>query len=151
MVSGGEAAGFEIFPVTADRGIRAWGPDLPEVFRQAALGLWSLIVEPAAVSRVQSTRVEASAEDREALLAAWLNELLFLYETQGFVAADCAIQSLTETTLLAEVWGEPLDRRRHFQVGHVKAATYHLLSVAPTDGGWEGRVVVDVLGTRETP
>jgi SHS2 domain-containing protein len=33
---------------------------------------------------------------------------------------------------------------RHVIVGHVKAVTYHQLSVGQTALGWEARVVVDV-------
>jgi SHS2 domain-containing protein len=139
-----DAAGFEIFALTADKGIRAWGPDLGGVFVQAACGLWSLMVEPGTVRRERMIPVEVKAADRETLLVAWLNEILYLYETREFVMADCAIRTLTDTALTAEMWGEPVDRARHPMVGHVKAVTYHLLQVRPTSEGWEGQVVVDV-------
>ena len=139
-----DAAGFEIFALTADKGIRAWGPDPGEVFVQAACGLWSLMVEPGTVRRERMIPVEVKAADRETLLVAWLNEMLYLYETREFVMADCLIRTLTDTALTAEMWGEPVDRARHPMVGHVKAVTYHLLQVRPTSEGWEGQVVVDV-------
>ena len=90
------------------------------------------------------TPVSVEASDREALLVAWLNELVYLYEAKELIGADCRIVSLTETSLNAEVWGETLDRSRHVIVGHVKAVTYHQLHVGPTAKGWEARVVVDV-------
>ncbi len=139
-----DAGGFEIFAVTADKGIRAWGRDLPEVFVNAARGMWSLMVEPGMARRERMFPVKVEAGDRETLLVAWLNELLYLHETEGFVATECAIRHLTDTTLEAEVWGERVDRERHPLVGHVKAATYHLLQVQPAEGGWEAQVVVDV-------
>src|SRR3972149_10523497 len=43
--------GFEVFAVTADMGVRAWGKDLPEVFANAARGMWSLMVEPGRAPR----------------------------------------------------------------------------------------------------
>ena len=138
------AAGFEIFAVTADKGIRAWGPDRTSVFRQAALGLWSLMVDPVAVARRHMTPVTVDAADRETLLVAWLNELLYLYEAKDVIGADCAILSLTATHLDAEVLGEAVDTTRHAVMSHVKAATYHQLRVGPTADGWEARVVVDV-------
>ena len=140
----GEAAGFEIFAITADKGIRAWGRDLAEVFVNAARGMWSLMVEAgtARADRMLPVRVEAS--DRETLLVAWLNELLYLHEVEEFVAAKFAITHFSDTRLEAEVWGERVDRGRHPLVGHVKAVTYHLLRVQPADGGWEAQVVVDV-------
>ena len=138
------AAEFEIFAVTADKGIRAWGPDLPEVFLNTARGLWSLIVEPGAARAERMVPVKVEAGDRETLLVAWLNELLYLHEVEEFVAAEFAITHLSDTALEAEVWGEGVDRARHPLVGHVKAATYHRLRVQPVQGGWEAQVVVDV-------
>lgn len=136
--------GFEVFAVTADKGVRAWGKDLPEVFANTAQGMWSLMVEPGRAQRREMLPVTVEAGDRETLLVAWLNELLYLHEVEGFVAADFEVSHLTDTRLEAEVWGERMDRTRHPLVGHVKAATYHLLHVRPTDGGWEAQVVVDV-------
>jgi protein archease len=142
--SSDERRGFEIFPMTADQGIRAWGRDLAELFANAAGGLWSLMVEPGTVRRVRMLSVEVEAADRETLLVAWLNELLYLHEAEEFVMAACSIRHMADTALSAEVWGESVDRARHPMVGHVKAVTYHLLLVRPTAEGWEGQVVVDV-------
>jgi SHS2 domain-containing protein len=139
-----DSAGFEIFAVTADKGIRAWGRDLPAVFVNAARAMWSLMVEPGTARSTRMLPVKVEAADRETLLAAWLNELLFLHEVEGFVAAEFVITHLAETRLEAEVWGERVDRERHPLVGHVKAATYHMLRILPTDAGWEAQVVVDV-------
>jgi SHS2 domain-containing protein len=143
-VSRPQAAGFEIFDVTADKGIRATGRDLPEVFITAARGMWSLMVEPGTARRQRMIPLKVEAGDRETLLVAWLNELLYLHEVESFVAADFMIRHLTDTTLEAEVWGETVVRARHPLVGHVKAATYHLLQISPTKGGWQAQVVVDV-------
>jgi SHS2 domain-containing protein len=137
-------AGFEIFDVTADKGIRAWGEDPATVFEEAARALWSLMIVPAGVKAQRAVRVAVEASDSEALLVAWLNELLYLYETQWLIGADCRVLSWTETHLDAEVRGETVDRRRHTVVGHVKAATYHQLHLGQTAGRWEARVVVDV-------
>ena len=140
----GKGNGFEIFPLTADKGIRAWGRDLAGLFVNAARGLWSLMVEPGAVRRERMIPVKVEAADRETLLVAWLNEMLYLYETREFVMADCSILTLTDTALSAEIWGESIDRERHLMLGHVKAVTYHLLQVRTTPEGWQGQVVVDV-------
>ena len=139
-----ERSGFEIFALTADKGIRAWGRDLPEVFTNAARGLWSLMVEPGTVRLLQAYPVRAEASDRETLLVAWLNELLYLHEAQGVALAEFDITRLEEESLQATAKGELMDRERHPPVGHVKAVTYHMLSLRPTATGWEAQVVVDV-------
>lgn len=140
----GADAGFEIFAVTADKGIRTWGPDRASIFRQAALGLWSLMVDSATVVCRSAVPLTVEADDHESLLIAWLNELLYLYETEGFIGGDCEARSLTDTRLVAEVRGETVDRTRHVILSHVKAVTYHQLHMGPTATGWEARVVVDV-------
>ena len=144
MVSVRLPFGFETFAVTADTGIRAWGPTLASVFREAARGLWSLMVEEGTVECREWVTLSVTAGDRETLLVAWLNELLCLHETRAFVAGEWRIRSLCETALEAEVGGEGVDTARHVVLGHVKAATYHELVVRPTEAGWEARVIVDV-------
>ena len=141
---GCETAGFEIFAMTADKGIRAWGRDLTEVFVNAARGMWSLMVEAGTVRPERMLPVRVEAGDREMLLVAWLNELLYIHEVEEFVVAEFSIPHLSDTTLEAEVWGERVDRARHPLLGHVKAVTYHLLRVQKADGGWQAQVVVDV-------
>jgi tRNA nucleotidyltransferase (CCA-adding enzyme) len=137
-------SGFEIFAVTADKGIRAWAPDAPGLFRAAALGLWSLMVDPAGVARAREERVAVEAGDRETLLVAWLNELCYLHEVRAFAGADVTVHALSDTALSASAWGDTLDPARHRVIGHVKAVTYHGLRIAETPGGLEARVVVDV-------
>jgi SHS2 domain-containing protein len=136
--------GYAIFAVTADKGIRAWGADPAAAFRQAARGLSSLLVEPAGVCVRQSRALEVSGDDREGLLVAWLNEILFVYETEGFVCADCALSDWADTRLRGVLHGEILDPARHVLVGQVKAATYHQVQMRETEQGWEVRAVVDV-------
>lgn len=136
--------GFEIFEVTADQGIHAFAPDLPGLFRQAALGLCSLMVQPTGVERRDALAIHTAAPDRDALLVAWLNDLLFVHEVHGFAPRDVAILWFAETALDAEVWGETLDPVRHQVVGHVKAATYHGLQITGEAGRWDARVIVDV-------
>ena len=84
-------------------------------------------------------RVVASAGDRPALLAAWLEELLFLAESEGFEAERLESLSLTADGLEADVagrLGEPPPL--------VKAVTYHRLEFARTESGYRARVVLDV-------
>jgi SHS2 domain-containing protein len=123
------AAGFEVFDHTADVGVRAWGSDLPAAFAQAARGLFSLLVPLDAV-RAATTRVVAvAAGDPESLLVAWLDELLFVFETEGLVFSRFDVALPTLTTLAATAHGERFDPDRHRGGVVVKAATYHQIAV----------------------
>jgi len=138
------SAGFEIFATTADLGIRAWGPTLPVLFQEAARGLFSLLIDGGRIASREWVSVQAAGRNPETLLVAWLNELLFLFETRRFAAGAWKVSSLDEHGVVAEVGGEPLDLARHRLVGQVKAATYHELAIRQTATGWDARVVLDV-------
>ncbi len=137
--------GYEFFGTTADKGILARGRDLPELFVNAARGLVALMVEdPAAVRPAQRRAVQLTAGSPEGLLVAWLSELLYLSEVDGFLAAHCTIGRLTQTELAAEVSGETFDPARHRAAGHVKAVTYHGLEITRDADGWRAPIIVDV-------
>ena len=83
--------------------------------------------------------VSVSARDRATLLAAWLDELVFLAETDAFVPERLASFALDDMTLHATV-----DGRIDAPAPLVKAVTYHRLEYAREPGGFRARVVLDV-------
>ena len=134
-----DAAGFEVFDHTADVGVRAWGPDLPAAFAQAARGLFSLLVPLDAIRETAARALAVEAGDPESLLVTWLDELLFVFETEGLVFSRFDVALPTPTALTATAHGEPFDPRRHRGGVVVKAATYHQVAV---DAGPPARVQV---------
>ena len=140
-----EPAAYEFFGTTADKGILARGRDLPDLFANAARGLVALMVEdPAAVCARETRGVSLAAGSAEGLLVAWLSELLYWYDVDGFLAATPRVVHLEETALEAEVSGERFDPARHRAAGHVKAVTYHGLEIVREAGGWRAPIIVDV-------
>ncbi len=77
--------------------------------------------------------------DRAALLVAWLDELVFLAESVGFVGLRLADFELTGSRLMACVDGVVGD-----PPPLVKAVTLHGLRFEPRDGGYLARVILDV-------
>jgi SHS2 domain-containing protein len=92
-----------------------------------------------AVSALQRQRVYVSAGDRPALLAAWLEELLFLSESAGFIPLRIEQLSLEGAALSATVAGRVGEPRPL-----VKAITYHRLQFEASERGYRARVVFDV-------
>ncbi len=142
----GLGAGFEITEHTADLGLHVWAGSQSELFEQAALALSSLICDPATVAPRETFTVvaEAPAGAPDALLVAWLNELLYRVETDRIVFRRFTVEGLTRRYVSARVQGEPLDSGRHQPRFAVKAATYHDLSVDQHEGRWEANVLLDV-------
>ena len=137
-------AGYDYFDVTADVGVSACGPTLPEAFAQAALGVFALMVDPPSVEPRESREVRAQGDTREALLVNWLNECLYVHDIEGFVVNRIEVLLFEATKVHALLWGEEVDPKRHRVGTIVKAATFHDLQIRQTDGGWEIRVVLDI-------
>jgi SHS2 domain-containing protein len=135
---------FEVIEHTADVGIAARASTLPELFEVAAEGMFSFLIDPATVENRTFLERRVDADDLEGLLAAWLNDLLVVLSAEGFVPKVFVVDEVNEKRLCATVHGEPVDPDRHHFRLDVKAATYHMLKVERTDGGWSARVIFDV-------
>ena len=124
-----QLAGFEAFDHTADVGLRAWGPDLPAALAQAGRGLFNLLVPLERVRETLARDVAVEAADPEALLVAWLDELLFVFETERLVFCRLEVAQPSPRAIAAIAHGEPFDPERHRGGVVVKAVTYHQLEV----------------------
>lgn len=114
--------------------VRAGGE--AELFAEAAAALGELL--DAGPGEPVEREVRVAAHDRGALLVAWLEELLFLAETEGLVPEGAAVR-IVPGSLEGVVRG-----RRAAPRPLVKAVTYHRLEVGQGDAGWHARVVLDV-------
>ena len=136
--------GYEFFEHTADVGIRADGSTLAEMFERMAQGLTELIAEDSPIQPAASRSIQLTAENTEALLLAWLQELLFWFSTDRFLPVVYQLDEVTPTMLRGQVRGDTFDPSRHVQGHEVKAITHHLLEVRQRDGKWIGQVIVDI-------
>ena len=125
---------FEIIDHTADVGIIAYGADMKEAFANAAKALFSLITELDDVAEVVRKDVEITAPDRESLLVEWLNELIYLFDTENVILKRFDIIRLSRTQLKARGYGQKVDRAKHQIKTGVKAATYHMLKIDQNNG-----------------
>jgi SHS2 domain-containing protein len=120
---------FEVFEHTADTGIIARGGDIKEAFASAAEGMFSLITGLDDIEEAESREIDIKAADRESLLVAWLNELIYYFDTENLLFKRFDIASLSRTHLKAIAYGEKVYLSRHeIKIG-IKAATYHMLKV----------------------
>ncbi|MDJ0596328.1 MAG: archease [Pleurocapsa sp. MO_226.B13] len=131
---------FEEIEHTADWAYRVRGDNLSELFIQAALGLYSLVGMRLAPGERTTRSLQLKAIDRESLLVAWLNELLYFHESEGLGFEGLEIQHLDETSIKAKVTGAPTQQ----WLKDIKAVTYHNLAISETESGLEVTLVLDV-------
>ena len=134
---------FKILDHTADVGIIAYGTDLKQAFTNAARGMFSLITELKNIREVLQREIAVNATDQESLLVTWLNELIYLFDTENFLGKRFEITKLDNTHLKAKVYGEKVDRSRHHLKIGIKATTYHMLQIKH-DNGYQIQVLFDI-------
>jgi len=135
---------YRLIDHTADVGLLVRAPDAAGLFERAASALFDVMYDLDTFGGGGGAEtVTASAPDREALLVAWLEELLSRSMAEETVYGEFHVTELSETSLEAEVRGEPLDLDRHDFRTEVKAVTYHHLLVSEDSDGWSARVIVD--------
>ncbi len=136
--------GFEFLDISGDAGVRAYGTTLAEAFESAALGMYSLMTDIEGIKEEKTVRIEKESRSIEGLLVAWLNELILLFDTYGFIGKKITIDRLENNAVVSSVTGEDFDTGRHEQRLLIKAATYHDIKVENKGGSWELSVIFDI-------
>ena len=104
-----------------------------------ALQAYAELVAPGAEGSWARHEVGLAAPDRAALLAAWVDELVFLAETEAFVPTRIVRLELGSDEVHAAVEGV-----RDAPAPLVKAVTYHRLEWREDPGRVRARLVLDV-------
>ena len=123
---------FELIEHTADVGIVAYGTNVKEAFANAARGMFSIITELDEIAEAEYRDIELTAPDQESLLVEWLNELIYLFDTENILFKRFDITQLSNTQLKARAYGEKVSKHK-LKTG-IKAATYHMLKVERNNG-----------------
>jgi SHS2 domain-containing protein len=153
---------FEYLDHTADVAVRVRAPDFAGLLREATLALRDIILDPSSspssptVPASESFRVSLEAEDREALLVDYLNEIVFRFDTSRFLPANLEVAFASPedrgkvgsprkpARLDGRLLGETFDPSRHVLRTEVKAATFHGIEVREGPAGLEVDVVFDL-------
>ncbi len=132
---------------TADVALEIEAEDLDGLFHRAARGMTHLLLERLPEDTGESRSLRVSSGDLPGLLREWLREILFWYQSDGFVFISCRITRLDRgdggrAVLEAVVRG--LVENDPPPVREIKGVTLHGLAAEPRDDRWYGRVVFDV-------
>lgn len=130
---------------TADVVFKAYGKNLTELFKNAALALFEIMVNTKKVEPKIRKKISVKGDDIKSLMFKWLNELIFYVDAQGlaFSKFDVKIDE-KKMTLDAEVWGERINPEKHEIREDAKACTYHKMEIKKKKGGWEAQIIIDI-------
>ena len=137
---------YEFFNHTADAKFTAYGKSLEDAFANAALAMFSVMVEPALVKPRVKKMLKIEAEDHESLLYDWLEALLVLLDSEDFILSSVGRMKIVKVDtgycLDVEFSGDKLSDEYEPQ-GFVKAVTYNDMEIKEKRGTWCLTVVVD--------
>ena len=138
------AAGYRLIDHTADFGIKIFGRDAIDLYRNAALALADLLVR-GSTDRPSSRRdLRIQGADPADLMVNWLRELLYLWNGYQRITVDVDIRELYDHHLNALVTLSDFDPQQHHILHEIKAVTYHQVAVEQGERGWWARVIFDV-------
>ena len=136
---------YEYLEHTADMGLVVRGENLSELLTHAAQGLFETIAVVETIDETVSVEVHLTADGVEELFVAWLDELIFLHETEEVFFKRASVQQCSETEISATAYGEPTNFDKHEVYTEIKSVTYHQLRVVQqADGRWFAQVIFDL-------
>jgi len=125
--------GFEFLEHISDIYVKGHGKDLKQALVNCARGLTAVLVRnPEMIRQSQSRSVKIRAKHLQELIYLWLEEFIFLFDSEGFLFKrfNGKIRRDHTTYLLTGILkGEKFDPRRHRPGIHIKGVTYHDLTV----------------------
>ncbi|MDI6721003.1 MAG: archease [Candidatus Aenigmarchaeota archaeon] len=128
----------------ADVAFEASGRTLEEMFSSAAEALTATMVKDIKTVKPKlKKKINFKAENVEKLLYAFLEELIFLKDSELLLFSEYRLKA-NETSLEGEISGEKLNMKKHELLVDVKAVTMHMFEVKHEKGTWKTRVVLDV-------
>lgn len=138
---------FKFLQHTADAKFQAFGKTLEEAFSNAALAMFSVMYEPEKIKGKISKKISVKADNKETLLYKFLEELLFLLDSQSFFLHKVKSSKITEAddafTLFCEVVGDT-ELAKYKIHGEVKAVTYNEMFIKEEKSKVVVQVVVDL-------
>lgn len=134
---------YKYIPHTADAKFKAFGKDIDEVFVNSALAMFNILGETNSVKSVIKKKIKIQSKDAEQLLYDFLEELLFLLETENLFLYEIKDLKISKDfSLSCTVVGD--DLRNYDLKGDIKAVTYNDMEIKKTNKGYEVTVVVDI-------
>jgi len=131
---------YKFIDHTADVAFEAYGKDLAELLVNASYAFYEAFVDTDKLKVTEERVIEIEAEDVEMLLYKWLNELLYLLDTEFFAAKEVSAE-VNENSARGTLKGGKITPI--MVKVEPKAITLHKFKVERNDG-WKAFVVIDI-------
>jgi SHS2 domain-containing protein len=133
---------FSFLEHTADARVECSGRDFSELLESAAEAYYAITLRERGAGIAETRRIKAAGDGREDTLVRWLQELVYLLETERFVGVEFQFDEITDYSAIALAKGylcDPDDR-----ADEVKSATYQQIAVCNEETGLVARFTFDL-------
>jgi len=130
----------------SDVGFEVYGTTLEELFANAAIACYGFMTDIEEIEETEERAIEIESEDLYSLMFDWLDELLFLFESESLVFKKFDLKvdvSGDGTGISGRCHGGKFDPYRHESGIIIKAVTYNMMEIKKNEL-WHARVVLDV-------
>lgn len=135
---------FEIFPHTADIGIRVYGETLKQLFENAGEGTLFLMREESGINLENEVCFEIEAPFIELLLNKFLNEFIYLFDSKFFIIKEFKIDIFNENYIKGIFFGETLNEKKHKIKYAIKACTLEDMIIEKVDNLYKVDIIFDI-------
>ena len=130
---------------TSDVAFIAYGKDLNELFANAALAMFEVMINSKQIEPKVERKVKVKGDDLLSLLFEWLNELLFYYGAENLAFSKFEVKVDEKNFgLAATCYGEKINPEKHETKTEVKACTMHKMKIEKVNNIWQAQVILDI-------
>jgi SHS2 domain-containing protein len=137
---------FEFVDITtADVAFVAYGKSLNELFANAALAMFEVMINTKQIKPKIEREVKVTGNDLQSLMFNWLNELLVFVDAENLAFSEFDVKIDEKNLKLnATCKGEKIDVKKHETRTVVKSATYHAMKIEKSKGIFSAQVILDI-------
>lgn len=137
---------YEYLDHTADLKIRAYGNTLEQTFVNTAVAGFDFLTDTKKVKKKIEKKISINTKTIEALLYDFLEQLLFLLDTEGFILSEIKDMKIKQEknnySLQCIALG---DNYKNYEVkGNIKSVTYSEMLIKKEEKGFVVEVVLDI-------
>jgi SHS2 domain-containing protein len=133
---------YKFLEHTADAKFQSFGKNAEEMFSNSALALKETICGKMRVKKKVKKTIEVKGKDYESLLYNFLEEIIFLLDTENFLISRVKRIEKVGFRISAILEGDIASNYEF--TNNVKAVTYNEMFVRQIGKMWECQVVIDV-------
>lgn len=139
---------YKLLEHPSDIGFEVKGNSFIEALKNATKALYDIIIDGYNYETNIYKEINIQAIDKEALVFKWLNEILYLFDSDSFIGNKIEISMLkyseNNVSIIGKIYGKLFDPSIHSIKVQVKAVTYHQFELFENKNEVTIRVFLDI-------